>query len=419
MHNNTWIYKTNVGTGAKLNILMVSSNYPPRVGGPATTVPEISKRLVAKGFSVTVLSAHIRKSKYHEENEYFEVYRAPATYIGVFQNPISVIIRIISMGMLGKLLSLKYKPDILHAHDTNISALAALFIKKVSFKKRPLIVKYAGDLALEYIGMSSDTFDISLEDIQGKQNRIWKLLYQIQKAIFISSDIVQVQSEFQRSSVKNFYGIEYSKIRVLPNPVDTSRFKPLKVARNEDQLNLLTVSRLLPWKGLHHLFNALPKVIESVEQRVKLFIIGEGEGDYEVKLKKLRKELGLEENIEFLGRVENERLPEYLNSCDIFIQPSLYEPFGISIIEAMACECAVIATKTGGVPEIITDGEHGILVNPGIPEELSQKIIYLSRDKKERKRLGENARWKVISSYSYESVIAKLVDIYSDSISLS
>lgn len=393
---------------------MVSSNYPPRVGGPATTVPEISKRLSEKGYIISVLTAHVKDTPYFDHNQYFKVYRAPSTYIGGFQHPFSVGLRTFSMGCLGRIIASRNNIEVIHAHDTNISVLASLMIQKTSFRKIPLIVKYAGDLALEYIGMSSNSLDISLEKIKNDASSKQRLLYKIQKLIFDLCDIIHVQNEFQRHCVKDLYKIQDEKIKIVPNPVDIQRFKQFnkqKDKRDKD-LTLMTISRLVPWKGIHNLFNAMPIIIDKIGDHVKLFVIGEGEGDYEYKLRMLCKKLKLDKNIVFLGKVPNPEIPDYLKNCDVFVQPSLYEPFGISIIEAMACACAVVATNTGGVPEIITNGVNGILVEPNNVDELAEKIVTLLQDEELRNKLGINARKRVVDSYSYENITAEFESLY-------
>jgi len=112
-------------------------------------------------------------------------------------------------------------------------------------------------------------------------------------------------------------------------------------------------------------------------------------------------------------------IPQILNSLDLFVLPSLREPFGIVIIEAQACGKPVVATSVGGIPEAMKDGETGILVKPKSSEDLANKIIYMIRNEKIRQKMGLNGRKRVERKFSKESMIMKTEALYKKMLGIS
>ncbi len=361
----------------KVNVLFISSNYPPRVGGPSSTVPQIAKSL-SKKMSVSVVAFRENGVKNFEEDS-FRLYRSPAFYHFSFNNPLSVTIRTILMSFYSKKIALNEKPKIIHAHDTHISAISALFVKFTSIHRPKVITKYAGDLTLEFSGLSKGK-EISMEEIIKNPSIKQKILFSLQKIIFNLSDYIQVQNNYQKKILKSIYSISDKKIFVLPNPVDFQKFNQKsnpnknKLSSKKDSLNLLMVSRIVPWKGHKTMLLSMPKIIEKYPDAF-LKIIGEGSEEYVASLKELAKEMKIEKNIKFIGKIANNQLPSYYASSDLFIQPSSYEPFGITILEALACKTPVIGAKTGGIPELIDENKNGMLFSPGNHDELAKKVI--------------------------------------------
>jgi glycosyltransferase involved in cell wall biosynthesis len=117
----------------------------------------------------------------------------------------------------------------------------------------------------------------------------------------------------------------------------------------------------------------------------------------------------MKDRVIFIGNVERNRLVNYYRESDICAVPSLYENFPNSVLEAMSCGRAVVASDTGGIPEVIEDGVSGLLVKTGDAHELAEKIIRLLKDKDLRDSLGFNARKRIKIMYSKE-VIAKVVE---------
>jgi glycosyltransferase involved in cell wall biosynthesis len=122
----------------------------------------------------------------------------------------------------------------------------------------------------------------------------------------------------------------------------------------------------------------------------KLYLLGKGEE--ESRLRKLAKDLGVSEYVEFVTTpIPNEDMPHVYSLCDIYVQPSVIEPYGIAVLEAMACGKPVVGTNVGGMLDTIEHGKSGFRAEPANPKELAKYIIKLN-DNKLRKKMGKNAR---------------------------
>ncbi|MCX6803757.1 MAG: glycosyltransferase [Candidatus Diapherotrites archaeon] len=226
----------------QLNIMFISSNYPPRIGGPATTVPKIAKEL-SRNNKVSVITFIEKNTKSFEQDE-FKLYRSPTFYFFGFSNPVSVGIRTALISIFSRIIAFKENPFIIHAQDNHISAVAALFVKYTSLKKRIVIMKYAGDLTLEFSGLENKK-GCSIEEIFKNPTPKQKLLISFQGALFRHSNFVHAQNDYQKSILAKVYKINPKKIIIIPNPVDLTifTFKEKRIQKN--RFEILAVSRLV------------------------------------------------------------------------------------------------------------------------------------------------------------------------------
>jgi glycosyltransferase involved in cell wall biosynthesis len=195
----------------------------------------------------------------------------------------------------------------------------------------------------------------------------------------------------------------------IPFGVDIDKFKPGSWEKEDEFLEILYVGSLLKIKGVKHLLKAFP-MIKKAFPDVRLRIIGEG--PEKNNLLRLATRLKIEGSVEFMGFIEHDELPFFFQNCDIFCFPTMGEPFGTVVIEAMACGKPVIAANIGGSSEIIKDGKDGMLVNPGEPAEIAHESIRLLTDIKKRVMLGKTARKKVEETYSYGVIAERYDELY-------
>lgn len=195
------------------------------------------------------------------------------------------------------------------------------------------------------------------------------------------------------------------KARTIYNGVDLNRFAPRRAANaGTAELNILTVANLIREKGIDFLIRAFAQMRDETS---RLTIVGDG--PQQANLKNLAASLGVADRVRFLGLRDDIEL--LLNEADIFVHPAIWqEAFGLTIAEAMACERPVIASSVGGIPELIADGDDGVLVPPRDASALSQALDDLVGDPKHRRRLARNARRRVRRDFSLDRCIKEHLD---------
>jgi glycosyltransferase involved in cell wall biosynthesis len=213
--------------------------------------------------------------------------------------------------------------------------------------------------------------------------------------------------------VKELYTkiIDEKRISVIPFAVDTDVFKPSLTSSGNDGLEILYSGSLYPLKGVDYLIRAMANVNKH-GLKARLTIVGEGQQKED--LMALTRKLGISRSVMFEGVVPYADMPKYYKQCDVFCFPTLGEPFGEAVIEAMACGKPVIATNVGGPSEIIQDKVDGILVPPSNPEAIAQQIIRLIDDRNEAHMLGERARETAVNRFSWSTVAEKYHQLYSE-----
>ncbi len=200
-------------------------------------------------------------------------------------------------------------------------------------------------------------------------------------------------------------------IKIAPG-IDTDHFSP----RNSDNLRqslqlsdkkvIVCVARLVHRKGQDKLIDAMPSILESISNAHLLIV---GQGPYQSKLVKRVKKLGLEENVTFVGRINYEKLPEYICVGDLFAMPSRsrfggleVEGLGIAYLEASACGLPVIAGSSGGAPDAVVDGKSGAVVNGTDITAIANTVIKFLRDPEGSQQMGQFGRNWVVEKWRWE-----------------
>lgn len=223
-------------------------------------------------------------------------------------------------------------------------------------------------------------------------------------------------SEAVRTSVESRIGVKSGRCTIIPFGVDVARFEHAAASTRED-LGLRqggsvigVVCRLVePKKGLTILLQALGELgRRHGRPPCQLVVIGDGPARRE--LEQLRDQLGLSSWVVFVG--ERRDIPQILRSLDMFVLPSLYEGFGIAILEAMAAGKPVIATRVGGIPEFVVSGETGILVEPGDDRALADAIERLLADPEQAKQMGMRGHDRVLRRYGISDVVRRHEQVY-------
>jgi glycosyltransferase involved in cell wall biosynthesis len=203
-------------------------------------------------------------------------------------------------------------------------------------------------------------------------------------------------------------GVPAERAALIPHGVDTERFRPadpaerdaLRIAHGLPRGTLAVFTgRLLRGKGLETLLAAFAELAAS-RPDLHLVLVGSGSGQALSVEEELREEVharGLDGRVVFTGRVDE--VETYLRAADLFVFPSVFEGLGISLVEAAACALPAVASRTGGIPDVVDDGRSGLLVTPGRVDELASGLGTLAGDPILRARLGAQARRVAVTGF--------------------
>ncbi len=273
-----------------------------------------------------------------------------------------------------------YKPDLVHIQGRYEPA----FFTKRAFPSTPVIITCHG------YGNSIALWDYKLTATTGNR---W------------ADKIIAVCNNDKEVLVK--LGLDPRKVTLIYNGV--SSIEDRKYLPQFDGLKIGTIASLIKRKGINYLIEAVELITKKFRD-VGLFIIGEGEE--RKRLESLVEKLKIKRHIFFLGGLPFAR--SYINNFDIFVLPSLFESLPVSIIEAYAEKKPVIASKVGGIPELVIDEETGILVPPKDSKALASAIERLIEDEQLRERLGENGYNRFIREFTFKVMVEKTRMVYKD-----
>lgn len=290
----------------------------------------------------------------------------------------------VDLSMIGKLYKLfrKIKPDVIHINQ-KMTSYSMLPMVLTGIKKRYYVVHNMAD-----------------KDARGLAQKINRFAF---KHLHVTPVAI---SDICRRSISEVYGIAEEKIPCIYNGVDTERFTR-KTPRNSENCTFITVCAYRKQKNLPLLVKAFARVQKEVPD-AKLIIVGgptEGE-EYPVeKFKKLIEDLRA--NVELAGRQSD--IPAWLEKGDVYVLSSDYEGLPISVLEAMSMELPVVATRAGGVPDIVKD--NGFIVNIGDEAGLADAMTRLAKNPKMRQLFSERSK-EMSENYSIRECIKKYKELY-------
>ena len=172
-----------------------------------------------------------------------------------------------------------------------------------------------------------------------------------------------------------------------------------------------TVANLFPRKGYEVMLRALPAIVRAVPT-VHYVIVGSDDHDYADRLTKLAQELKIADRVHIVGF--QDPVQPFLAALDLYVHPALMEGFGIAVVEAMAMGKAVVATTTGGLPEVVAQGETGLLVPPGDAESLAAAVVSLLEDKVRREQMGRNGKARAQDRFSLDASVMHMDQLYGE-----
>lgn len=225
--------------------------------------------------------------------------------------------------------------------------------------------------------------------------------------------IIAISEEVKRVLIAS--GIPARLIHVIPSGIDFSPFQEVggrdflrrELSFDPEDYLVGVVAALEDHKGHTYLLQA-SKILRQEAPRIKIIIVGTGSLRWE--LDRQTRELGVEDMVFFLGFRED--VPRILASLDLFVLSSHLEGLGSSILDAMASRLPIVATRAGGIPEVVVDLETGLLVPARDPEALARAILTLYRDRELAARLGQKGYEIVHERYSAEAMAARTISLY-------
>jgi glycosyltransferase involved in cell wall biosynthesis len=277
-----------------------------------------------------------------------------------------------------------------------LASLPFIFLKSISLiKKEKVDIIHCQGFLSSLLGFCLHIlfripYIVTVQRLEGRSNLLKNFIYK--KASLCIAASLAIKNNFSAVGVKN--------TEVIPNGIDLKRFEGLKLFRPKE-FTVITVARLEEVKGIEHLIKAV--------DNFNLVIIGEG--SKRKCLEALVEELHLENRVKFLGEIPNNDIPANLKKAHCFCLPSLSEGFGIVILEAMAAGLPVVATRVGGIIDIVKDGETGILVEPKNSEEIRGAVLKIKNSQELSERLVENAI-RGLRKYDWGNIVNQIEGIY-------
>lgn len=392
-----------------LNIAYITPEFIPVRGGTSTYLINLIRALKQYHVNVHILTPKRNRARacksYIKDYEYIWNQHLFIHEIGVSQDDFYSHLRfqIEVVKLLPKLIS-EYKLDIIHS---NFPQMPDLIFQILKGSNIPVISTVHTSVKILKETTTSALLIGGKIDEGGKSFMRYYLPLRIAEKIYLSrvKHIIAV-SKFVQNHILKF--VPRRNVHLIYHGVDPDLFKPHSFEHNLP--TILFVGRFAAHKGVHVLMKAIPKVVQAYHDVKFIFVGGRAEDWILEELAKLHVS---KTNYEFVGYVENyTELPSLYSKGLLFVSPSYEDSLGIRILEAMSCGLPLIATRVGGVPEVIEDGRTGILVEPGNVDALADSLICLLDDDDVRKNIGMNARRKVAEEFTARNMAKKTMQLY-------
>lgn len=289
-----------------------------------------------------------------------------------------------------------FQPEVIHAHWWLPGGLVGALVSKMTHT--PLVITTHGT------------------DVEQLRRARWAKL--LARYAFGQARVATCGSNYLRERLIELDAADANRVRVIPMPVNPlftlERWNVGWLERfNVLTFNVLTVARLTKQKNIDTLIDAINILRErGVDARLQIA----GDGDQRAVLEQKTRDLKLDGWVQFPGMRAQSDLPELYAQCDAFVLPSVREGMGLVLAEALLCGAPVIATNSGGVTDIVRDGETGLLFPERDAHALADALVRYARDSAYARRLAENGRALALERFTPERVAAQFLDSYEKAI---
>jgi len=363
-----------------MRIVHLAESFWPRIGGGEIFISELARSLQARGHACQIVTNELQGLPAAEDRDGLPIRRLPFTR-PLLQRDLPGILRV--SAQLRELLT-DWQPDLLHLHSQY--AISFYFLRVGPTLKIPSLYTTHVPFVLQ----------------QAPNPAV--------AAILNTVDAIVAISDAMRRQIITLNPAHTAKTRLIYNGLARPNLSPGPLPQNPSVL--LAAARLVPEKGLDVLLRSLPTVLQDFPT---LQTIVGGDGPERAPLEHLAVELGISHAVSFPGWLDPQQVPVQMNRATLTVVPSRWqEPFGLVAIQSMQVARPVVASRVGGIPEIVKDGETGLLVPPDDPAALSHAILRILHNPVKAAQMGLRGRERAEHLFGWERCITEYERLYSD-----
>jgi 1,4-alpha-glucan branching enzyme len=391
------------GKANPIKVLMLSWEFPPMtVGGLSRHVYDLSVKLAEQGVEVHVVTCHVDGYPAYEINRGVHVHRVKTYQTRELHFMDWVFQLNLAMIDYCKPLIRNYGPfHMIHAHDWLVGCASK------ALKHRFEIPLVATIHATEH-GRN-----------RGIHNELQQSIHQMERELTYEAWRVIGCSKYMEEEIKSLFDVPEDKLHIIPNGVDRSLF--ISAERNDESFRaryalphekiVFFVGRLVREKGVHILLDSVPAILERCPDAK--FVIA-GKGPMLEELQNQARQTGVESKVVFPGFIDDDMRNKLFAMSSAAVFPSLYEPFGIVALEAMAARVPVIVSGTGGLQEIVRYGVDGFTVIPGDVPSLVTHITKILQEEELAQSMVAKASHKVSAVYDWGGIASRTREVYGE-----
>ena len=402
------------GGGVPLRIICPTYWYPQHASDTqATYVHDINRHLVRRGHSVTVVTPGDPSLSREDTFDGVKIVRFPLnlpadlTYGRVAQSRVSFLGRFARVAVMANYLEAQYRAvmaearegriDVIHAHWSIPTGTAAVMAAR-KLGVPSVITMHGGDV---YVNPEQG-YDFPTR---------WYVRPALRWTLRHAGALTAITEDCRQHALRA--GAPADHIRLVFNGTDLRRFSPEENGSRPDlQFGphmIFACRQLFPRKGIRFLLEAAAQLKPRFPD---LKVVLAGDGFERPQLARLAADLGIAQDVTFLGWVPNTDLPPYYRAAAVSVIPSLEEGFGIPAAEAMGCEVAVVASDAGGLPEVVEDGVTGLVVPRGDSGALAKAIGALLQDPERRRVMGQAGRLRALRLFDWDRSAEQFEQLY-------
>ncbi|KKR49042.1 MAG: Glycosyltransferase [Candidatus Magasanikbacteria bacterium GW2011_GWC2_40_17] len=371
-----------------MRILFTSGIFPPDIGGPARMIEQLATDLSQPGTTVTVLAF----GQKDVVSRPFDVFKIQSKWF-----------------FCCKLWQLAREAEVIYTFDLYTAGFLSWLIGKKILKKK-LVVRFAGDSAWESALNKNQTRDDIISFQKKKYGWQVELMKKIRRRILTEADQVVAVSNFMKDLAIKI-GVKEVKVTVIYNAVDFVQNSLEPNQKTEGEKNIMTAGRLVPWKGIDGLIMAMSDLKkDQIAASFKLTVVGEGPD--KSRLEKLSHDEGVNNFVNFVGKVPLDKISNYYATADVFILNSQYEGLSHVLLEVLSLGRPIIASSSGGNPEVIVNEKNGLLVEYNNLGQLKSAIKRILTEPYWQSAEYKQACRESLKKFNWQNVVEQTIKIF-------